>query len=199
MLKNSSRETLMRKNINKTGEIGKSERRASLVLFSLFGFSYFFAGFPGGYCKNVTAEQGFRFVFLRLSGSYHCRCVSVWCGAVCCAVVSGDDASMCPGSVNQTGSRPGSLQVLVLVWSDPGLRACLCWRPVKGQRPQAGSISDGWKGWNSRKKINEIKTQLVEHVCQINETNTNKTSRTFITTQTCLCFFLPLSLTFEAQ
>ncbi len=33
MLKNSSRETFMKKNINNTGDIGKSERYVSLFLF----------------------------------------------------------------------------------------------------------------------------------------------------------------------
>lgn len=82
--------------------------------------------------------------------------VPVWCGEVCCGVVSGDDKPMCPG-----------------------LCACMCWRPVKGQRPRAGSVLGGWMGWKLRIKKKK-NTQLVEHVCQINETNTNKTSRHLI-------------------
>lgn len=73
----------------------------------------------------------------------------------------------------------GSAQILVL----PGLWLWVCVRvfvgeTVKGQRSQARSQM------TARVEIQENKknTQLVEHVCQINETNTNKTSRTFNTT-----------------
>lgn len=48
---------------------------------------------------------------------------------------------------SDTGSDPALASVQVLVWPGfgPGLCVCMCWRPVKGQRSQAGSISDGCK------------------------------------------------------
>lgn len=163
MLNISSRKTFMR-TINKIGEVGKkSERHCICLSFCIwFGFSYF-CWFLRRLFEHVTAKQGFMVIKLCFYQKTEVANqdfvvpvtagVPVWCGEVCCGVVSGDDKPMCPG-----------------------LCACMCWRPVKGQRPRAGSVLGGWMGWEFKKK----NTQLVEHVCQINETNTNKTSRHLI-------------------
>ena len=62
-----------------------------------------------------------------------------------CDVVSGDEETMRLGTVTGFGSSSGLVQVLVRPGLALGLCACLCWRPAKGQRSQAGSISDGSK------------------------------------------------------
>lgn len=59
MLKNSSRETFM-KNIYNIGEIGKSERYLSLLLFFCLVSVIFCWFFRRQHKKNVKAEQGFR-------------------------------------------------------------------------------------------------------------------------------------------
>lgn len=63
MLKNSSRETFMKKNIYNIGEIGKSERYLSLLFFFVW-FQLFLLVFQEATLKkNVKAEQGFRLCF----------------------------------------------------------------------------------------------------------------------------------------
>lgn len=145
MMKNSSRETFMKKNINNTGDIGKSKRCVSLFVFCLV--SVIFAGFSGGYSKTVTAEQGFGCVFTKRHETptktfrflllQVCRYDVVLCDVV----------MMRPHAC-------GLLPDWVQLWFSPGpgiarsgsdACTCMCWRPVKGQRSQAGSISDGCK------------------------------------------------------
>lgn len=156
----------------------------SLFLFFCL-VSVIFAGFSGGYSKTGTAEQGFCCVFTKRhktpTKAFRFLSLQVcWYDVVQCAVMW--------WVVMMKPHALGLLPDRVQLWVSPdpgvsrsgwGMCACMCWRPVKGQRSQAGSVSDGCKSWNSREKKN---TQLVEYVCQINETNTNKTSRTFNTT-----------------
>lgn len=77
--------------------------------------------------------------------------------------------------------RWGLLPDWVQLWPNPDSPVCV--RGCVGEQWRASRLSLGLFQMAARVEIKKKKnTQLVEHVCQINETNTNKTSRTFNTT-----------------
>lgn len=114
--------------------------------------SVIFADFSGGYSKNVTAEQSFRLCFYKKTQDpkqgFHVPVtagVLVVCGAVCCAVVSGDDESMCLGPITEqdpglvharswySSVRPGSVCMYVLETSEgPAVSGWVSLRWLKG-------------------------------------------------------------------
>lgn len=172
MLKNSSRETFT-ETINTTGETGKSERCLFLFLYFLlvsiifFLFFFFLLVFLEANLKQSrvlgcvytkrrkTPTKAFRFLSLQVNGYDVVQCAVMWWVVTMSPCAWGGS-----GFSNRVGPGPGLLRVLVpasLPSGTPqGLCACMCWRPVKGQQSQAGSISDGWNGWDSREKEKKI-------------------------------------------
>lgn len=146
MLKNGSRETFM-KTIDNIGEIGRSERYCAGLSFCIwFGFRYF-CWFLRRLFEHVTAKRGFKLCFYQKTEVANrdflvpvTAGVPVWCGEVCCEVVSGDDEPMCPGSV---------------AGFDPGLCACTCWETSEGAAAS---------GWVCLRWLNGLKVENLKNI-----------------------------------
>jgi len=137
-------------------------------------FQWFLLVFQEATLKNVKTEQGFRLCFYQETWDTNqgfqvpvTAGVPVWCGAVCCDVVSGDDdESMCLGSITRSGPslvqsrswyglvRPRSVCMYVLETSE-------------------GPAVSGWVllRWLQELKFKKEKTPTTSRTCVSNKWN----------------------------